>query len=215
MNLKEAFRYQNDISIWINTTQQYLMNENIIMQIVEEHLKNKVNPDTEDEKVDKSLERDVPYTANDLLKFYDHLINTKIALSEAIRLAKRNTEIDIDAEIANNKLRHDVALRLNVLANKRPSETTRRGSDLKFNVEGNQVGYYYDIRETKTIDFDRKKVREMSKHYSRIADEISTKIDKIMLEDIVDFELEFDPSDSYDDAIREFLGIKDDDYIGE
>ena len=211
MNLKEAFRYQNYINTLIDKTVSYLCSDSIILNTKEEHLKSKDNPDVEDEVVDKTKERTIPYSANSLVDFYDHLIDTKKILNDAIKEAKAKTDIDIDSEIANNKVRQRAADTFLYMAAKRPSELKSTGSAKKFNAEGNQVSYYYDINIVKTIDFDRNKVRALGRKYKEEADRYSSEIEKAMLEDIVSYYPEYMIGDSFDDAICSTLKIDLDD----
>jgi len=73
----------------------------------------------------------------------------------------------------------------------------------KFNNEGNQVPYRYDVKEVTTIDFDRNFVRDLMRKYQQEANEISNKADHCM----IDTELEgfipmFDPDGSFDDIVE-------------
>ena len=205
MYLKEAFRYQNYLNELITTTIGYLNNSQYTTKTVQEHLRKKANPDAENETIDLSSERVLPYTANQMVDFLQHLIDEKQKLTIAISEAKKVCDIDIDAEIANNRVRQNTASILSRMGNMKSSERMTRAYAYKFNAEGNQVQYAYDVKEVTTIDFDRNKVKSVSKNLTRCADEVSTAIDKAMVELAVDYAPDYSVNDSFEDAIEQFL----------
>lgn len=208
MYLKEAFRYQNFLENLIVSTKLNLSKCNIT-QTVEEHQRNKFNPDAEDEVIDVTAEnRTTEYSADNLLEFLLHLAGEKEALARAISKTKRTCELDIDTEISNNKTIHDVAALLALIEEIKPSETKKRGTGYKINAEGNQVPYTYDIKEITTIDFNRNFVRSYKKKLMQRADEISLAIDKAMVETEVPYQSKYSVSDSYDDVMEIFLQNK-------
>ena len=124
---------------------------------------------------------------------------------EAISAAKKSCSIDIDAEVANNRIRQNVATTLSRMGNMKPSERMTKAYAYKFNAEGNQVQYAYEVKEVTTIDFDRNKVKAISKKLIQCADEVSTAIDKAMVELAVDYTPNYSVNDSFEDAIEQFL----------
>lgn len=205
MYLKEAFRYQNYLNTLISTTTGYLSDTRYTTKTVQEHLCNKANPDAENETVDLSAERVLGYTANQMVDFLQHLIDEKQKLTMAISEAKKSCGIDIDAEIANNRIRQSVAATLSHMGNMKPSERMTKAYAYKFNAEGNQVQYAYDVKEVTTIDFDRNKVKGISKKLISGADEVSTAIDKVMVELAVDYVPNYSVNDSFEDTIEQFF----------
>ena len=202
--LKEAFRYQNYLSNLITTTLGNLMSPSFSMKTVATHMKSKANPDAEDEVIEGDGGSQIDATPDELLRFLEYLVDTKERLSDAISVAKRST-IDIDVGVANNKIRQQVAASLARLSNMRPSETVRRGSGYKFNANGDQVPYYYDIKEISTINFDRGVVKAAAKKMRQTADEASMKIDKALIDTQVDYDPIFCVTDSYQDSLDTFL----------
>lgn len=205
MYLKEAFRYQNYLNELISATTSYLNGGQYTTKTVQEHLRKKVNPDAENETIDLSAERALAYTANQMVDFLQHLIDEKQKLTKAISEAKKGCSIDIDAEVANNRIRQSVAATLSRMGNMKPSERMTRAYAYKFNAEGNQVQYAYEVKEVTTIDFDRNKVKGISKKLIQCADEASTAIDKAMVELAVDYNPNYSVNDSFEDAIEQFL----------
>lgn len=205
MYLKEAFRYQNYLNELISATTSYLNGGQYTTKTVQEHLRKKANPDAENETIDLSAERALAYTANQMVDFLQHLIDEKQKLTKAISEAKRGCNIDIDAEVANNRIRQSVAATLSRMGNMKPSERMTRAYAYKFNAEGNQVQYAYEVKEVTTIDFDRNKVKGISKKLIQRADEASTAIDKAMVELAVDYNPNYSVNDSFEDAIEQFL----------
>lgn len=205
MYLKEAFRYQNYLNELISATTSYLNGGQYTTKTVQEHLRKKANPDAENETIDLSAERALAYTANQMVDFLQHLIDEKQRLTKAISEAKRGCSIDIDAEVANNRIRQSVAATLSRMGNMKPSERMTRAYAYKFNAEGNQVQYAYEVKEVTTIDFDRNKVKGISKKLIQCADEASTAIDKAMVELAVDYNPNYSVNDSFEDAIEQFL----------
>ena len=203
MYLKESFRYQNFLSDLIQKTTSYLRDCDIIMTTKEEHMRKKANPEAEDETV--IVEKTVEYSANGLISFIMYLLTEKEKLTVAISKAKKSAEFDVDVAVANNSTRKLVAESLSLLAKKKSSEFLKNCVGYKFNAEGNQVAYQYQTKVVSTIDFDRNKVKKLSKDLALKSDEISTAIDKAMVELEVDYEPEFNVNDSYEDVIETFL----------
>lgn len=205
MYLKEAFRYQNFLSRMVDRTTMYLGNCNYITKTTQEHLRKKANHEAEDETVEVVVDRPFDCTNNQLVSFLEHLMKEKEKLTAAISAAKRTSDIDIDAELANNRTRQKVAGVLADMSKARPSESVIRGTAYKFNGEGNQVPYNYDVKQVTTIDFDRNKVRDASRAMVAKSDEVSTSIDKLMVELVVEYDPEYSVNDSFEDIVAQFI----------
>jgi len=205
MYLKEAFRYQNFLGGLINRTTMFLSDRNYTTKTTQEHLRKKVNPDAEDETVEVKIECPYECSNNQLVQFLSHIMEEKEKLTAAISAAKRQCDIDIDGELANNRTRQKVARVLGDMARIRPSESIIRGCAYKFNGEGNQVVYNYDVKQVTTIDFDRNEVRDISRSLVSTSDGISTAIDKVMVELEVAYEPGYSVNDSFEDVVAEFV----------
>ncbi|MDB7829170.1 hypothetical protein [Intestinimonas butyriciproducens] len=206
MYLKEAFRYQNFLADLSEQTMGYLTATRNIMKTTQEHMRKKANPDADDEVIDMTTERTTQYTPDNLVGFLVMLVDEREKLTAAISDAKRNCGINIDAEVANNKIRQRAATMLQRMGNIRATERVFKANGYKFNAEGNQVAYAYDVKEVSVIDFDRNKVKGICRKLSEQADEMSTAIDKAMVELTVEYKPVFSVGDSFEDAMDKYLG---------
>lgn len=203
MNLKEAFHYQNFLN---SLMEKATINVALIggaLRITKKHLRNKANPDAEntEEVIDPSNYIPTGIYVNLMQK----IIESKAALTEAISDAKSGLDFDIDAAVEANKLRQSAhsALKRTASVNK-AYEQTEHSSDYKFNVEGNQVTYYYDVEVTAVEMFDKKWLRDVTRKLISDANEVSAKIDMAMVNTHVDFTPIFDVNDTFEDIISEF-----------
>ena len=201
MNLKEAFRYQNFLDELLGTAYSYLNNKNFVVSTVETHLKSQVNPDAKDEVIEVQKPYDVDFTPNDLIDFVVKVINEKEKLSNIISDAKMRTEIDIDVAISLNKKKQGFARVLQSLSNIKSGEKVKNASDYKFNTDGNQVSYYYKINEVTKIDFNRNDVRGLYKKLLKETDDVSTKLDSILINTELDFNPSWDINDSFEECV--------------
>jgi len=126
--------------------------------------------------------------------------NNQKKLSDAIVSAKRTAEIDIDSAIAMNKVKQNYITILNNMANTKASEKKNRGVDYKFDNEGKQGQYFYEIDEVVSIDYDRNDVKSLAKKFTKESDEISMKLDSIELTTSVDYEPVWD-YDNLEDVV--------------
>ena len=202
MNLKESYRYANFLDHLLITAYSYLCNKDFVTTTTEEHLRSKVNPDAENEIVKIQKPNDVEFTPNQVIDLVVNIIDEKEKLSDAISKAKSGTEIDIDNAIAMNKKKQKFIGVLNSLANIKPKERQKNGSDYKFNTDGNQVSYYYTINETTTIDFDRNDVRKLAKKYLKETDEISAKLDAIEINTVLNFTPKYDVNSTFEECVE-------------
>ena len=201
MNLKEAFRYQNFLDELLGTAYSYLNNKNFVVSTVETHLKSQVNPDAKDEVIEVQKPYDVEFTPNELIDFVVKVVNEKEKISNIISDAKMRTEIDIDIAIALNKKKQGFARVLQSLSNIKSGEKVKNASDYKFNTDGNQVSYYYKINEVTQIDFNRNDVRGLYKKLLKETDEVSAKLDSILINTELDFNPSWDINDSFEECV--------------
>ena len=201
MNLKESYRYANYLDGLLNTAYSYLRNKGFVTTTKQNHLRSKANAEALDEVVDVPKQYDVDFTPNSLIDFVVKVLNEKESLVNAIADAKSKTEINIDNAISMNKKKQEFVNVLNSLASIKPGERQKNGSDYKFNAEGNQVQYCYTVLETTSIDFDRNDVRALSKKYLKETDDISSKLDAIEINTILDFEPKFDVNSTFEEAV--------------
>lgn len=201
MNLKESYRYANYLDGLLSTAYTYLRNKGFVTTTKQNHLRSKANSDAQDEVIDVQKPYDVEFTPNNVVDFVVKIIKEKEGLSNAIAVAKANTEINIDNAIAMNKKKQGFVSVLNGMADIKATEKQKNGSDYKFNAEGNQVAYYYTVIETTGIDFDRNDIRALAKKYLKETDEISAKLDTIEINTVLDFEPKYDINSTFEELV--------------
>ena len=203
MNLKEAFHYQNFLNSLMDVAEMNVAKMGGALRITKKHLRNKANPDAKDTEEVIDPADYVPTEA--YVKFMQQIIEAKAALTEAISKAKSSLDFDIDAAVEANKLRQSAhrALKRTMNANK-SYEKTEHGSDYKFNADGNQVSYFYDVEVSAIEMFDKKWLRDITRGLISEADSVSAKIDMAMVNTIIDYTPVFNVNDSFDDIIAEF-----------
>ena len=205
MILKEAFRYQNYLSRLIDEAIDYLTTTSNVTITKQEHLKSKSNSDAEDEVVIVDKCSDIEYKPNQVIDFLLDVLNEKEKLSDAINKAKLNTEINIDSSIAINKEKQRIISIFDRLSKIKSGERIRNDSDYKFNAEGNQVSYYYEVKETTTIDFDRNKVKGIVKRLRRESDNTSNELDRVQVTLEVDYSPTYEINDDFEDSLEIFV----------
>ena len=201
MNLKESYRYANYLDDLLSTAYTYLRNKGFVTTIIEEHLRKQSNPDVENETIEVQKPFDVEFSPNDVIDFVVKVIEEKEKLSEAIAEAKSTTEINIDNAISMNKKKQGFVSVLNGIADIKPSETKTTSKSYKFDINGEQKPYVYDVNRKTSIDFDRTDVRNLIKKYLKETDEISAKLDLIEITTIVDFVPTFDINSKFEELV--------------
>lgn len=201
MNLKESYRYANYLDGLLNTAYTYLRNKGFVTTTKQNHLRSKANSEAHDEVIEVQKPYDVKFSPNDVIDFVIKVLTEKETLSNAIATAKAGTEINIDNAIAMNKKKQSFVSVLNNMADIKASESVISGSDYKFNQEGNQVKYFYNIEQSTCIDYNRTDVRNLIKKYLKETDEISAKLDLIEITTIVDFEPTWDVNEKFEELV--------------
>lgn len=200
MILKDAYRYQKCLSTMIGQAETLLLNNSFVTSTTQKHNRKKANSEAEDEiiEVDKPI---TDFTAMDVINFIADAIKEKQKISDAIVAAKRNTDIDIDSSISLNKIKQEYIGYLRRLAAMDSSERKTYGTDYKFDVDGKQTSYRYEVIETTTIDFDRNDVRGLAKKLQKECDNISSKLDLIEITTDVEFTPKWDVNDTLEEII--------------
>ena len=201
MNLKESYRYANYLDSLLRRAYTYLGNTGFVTTTVEEHLRSKSNPDVDDETIEVQKPYDVEFTPNQVIDFVVKVLDEKEKLSDAIAKAKSTTEINIDNAVAMNKKKQGFVSVLNGIADIKPSETKTTSKSYKFDINGEQKPYVYDVNRKTSIDFDRTDVRNLIKKYLKETDEISSKLDLIEITTQVDIEPRFDINDKFEELV--------------
>lgn len=201
MNLKESYRYANYLDGLLSTAYTYLRNKGFVTTTVEEHLRKQSNPDVENETIEVQKPFDVEFLPNDVIDFAVKVIEEKEKLSESIAEAKSTTEINIDNAISMNKKKQTFVSVLNGIADIKPSEIKTTSKSYKFDINGEQKPYVYDVNRKTSIDFNRTDVRNLIKKYLKETDEISAKLDLIEITTFVDFEPTWDVNEKFEELV--------------
>lgn len=202
MNLKESYRYANFLEDLLDSAKNYLGRDDFVTTTKEDHLRSKANKDAEDELgVVVAKQIDVDFTPNQVIDFIVKVVNEKEKLFTAITDAKSTTEINIDNAISLNKRKQSIISTFQMLAKRKPKETQTTGRDYKFDINGEQKPYNYNINRITSIDYDRNTVKNLIKKYRKECDEISSKLDEIEITTQVNFTPLFDVNDSFEDLV--------------
>ena len=214
ISLKESFRYLNFLEKNISTLSRYLSNTSNAIKVEEIHYKSKTNPDTSDETIDMTSERTYQCNIVDVAFLVKQLTDQKLQLSLAIEDAKKGLILDwkenrvnltLDSAVEHAKKSRELANTLKSLVDIKASENKKIGNDYKFNVEGNQVSYRYEVVVKSTIDFDRNNVNDLYKKLLNKADTLSMQIENAMLQNIVEFEGLYDIHDSVVEVVEQYI----------
>jgi len=208
MNLKEAFRYQTFLDNRFNEAACSVQNRVHAFNLTKKHLRSKANPDAED-KVEEVVTEEF-FKNDDVIDFMLEIIKQRGLLGEAIGKAKGGIPFDLDAAISSNKFRQKAAGSIDYMLKMKESSKTSKESDYKFNAEGNQVSYYYDVEYEYTEAFNRANDKSISRNLSKKADEVSADIDAAMINTLVDYKPPFDVNCSFEDVMNEFLSNRAD-----
>lgn len=205
MNLKESFRYQSFIDNLMSSAAYSIQAREHSLKTVKTHNRNAANPEAENITEDVVCP-DIFYPNDEVIDFMKFLVIEKERLSTAIGNAKKSIDFDLDAAIETNKQRQRMASAIKAMLRYTPSNKTETGKDYKFNAEGNQTAYFYNVDVSTTEAFDRAESKATMKSIIAEADEISTKIDSAMINTVVDYTPPYDVNDSFDDVMAEYTG---------
>ena len=207
MNLKDAFRFQNKLQSVMTEAMDILEDHRNILKIKTTHLRSKVMGEAQDVVVEENAPSDYAGHANEIAEFLMVMMAEREKLSKAIRDAKSGLTLDIDSETGLNRQRQTLAGIFRSMTTLRNSEKTipGGGSGYRFNSDGNQVAYCCDARQVVTIDFDRNKIRALAASLGRTADQRSMDMDKCLVNTEVDYAPPFDPNDSFDTILTDFM----------
>lgn len=203
MNLKESFRYQKFLDGLMANAGSYLQHPYHCLETTKVHLRHAVNPEAEDitEVVD-----DGEFVSGDtVLAFMAHLVDEREKLSIAIGTAKARIGFDMDAAIETNKFRQNlngsIRKMLRLIGTKK--KTTEMG--YKFDINGQQVPYRYDVEVTTTERYDKEAAKTMMREVIAKADEVSAAIDAALINTTVAYEPPYDVNESFDDVLEAFV----------
>lgn len=201
ITLKKSFELQNYLKSLFDKALSILSCSDNVTVSTQEHMRKKVYSEAEDETVTKPKRINYDFSVNELINFVCVVQAEIECLTIAINKAKHQGEKDFDGMITINNRKRELLRTMLDMATIKSKENILSGQSVKFNEEGNQVTYSYDIKEVTTIDFDRDKVKAIANRLRRELDETSTIIDIMQLETLVDFESKFEIGDSIEDCV--------------
>ena len=208
MNLKQAFRYQKFLSSMISEASYKLTERENALKCTETHKLHEVNQDASD-RIDTVCMNE-GYVGNDIMiDIAVHLINEKEKLSTEICKAKNYSKYScnfyMDAEIETNKQRQLVAYSISEMLKSKAKTTKRNGTAYKFNNDGVQAPYVYEIESEYTEAFDRDKAKKIMKALTNEAEKYSEEIDKVMANTTVDYDPPYDVTSSFESVVSEYI----------
>lgn len=203
MNLKESFRYQNFLDKLMRDACSSIQSREHSFKITKFHNKTKANPDAVDLTEVVEVEDFIPN--DDVIRFMQWLITEREKLTKAISAAKVAVGFDIDAAVETNKFRQAANAAVKRMLTNRAVKRIECGKDYKFNAEGNQMPYFYDIEITSTEAYDRATSRDFMRAAIAEADKVSADIDSAMINSTVDYVARFDVNESFEDVMAKFI----------
>lgn len=206
MNLKESFRYQNFLERVMSDAGSSIISREHSLSVVKKHLRSKADSEASD--VEEIVDCGEFYKNDDVLSFMLFLIEEKEKLTTAIGRAKTTIGFDLDAAVETNKFRQALIYKTKMMLSHTASKKMERGTGYKFNAEGNQNQYFYDIEVEYSEAFDREAAKRLIKKISIESDKTSAEIDSAMINTQVDYAEPFNVNDSFNDAMEEFLAMK-------
>lgn len=213
MNLVEACKLAKNLEDLKYQIACIISDTNYSTKAVEKHLKSAVDSTLQDESCEREVNKMYDITVDQAIVLLDKLMEKKALLSSAIERAKHDIEIDVngiklayDSAVEYNKSLRDVAIRHIASLNRTKEGVTKSsGVAYRFNAEGNQTSYRYEIETEIELLVDIKETKKKEKEYRRLADEVSTKIDEAKLATKIDLELGIDVNDTLEDVIETLL----------
>ena len=203
MNLKESFRYQKFLDILMRSASSMLQNPYHCLETTKVHNRNAVNPDAADftEVVD-----DGEFVPNDtMLAFMVHMIEEREKLSTAISKAKQSVGFDIDAAIETNKFRQVLNNSIRQMLRQVGTKRKIKETDYKFDINGQQVAYRYDVDVTTSERYDKNNAKTIMRSVIGKADAVSADVDAAMINTMVEYEPPYDVNESFDDVLEAFM----------
>ena len=203
MNLKEAFRYQTFLNDRLNMACLSVSSRDHAYKITKKHLRSKANPDAEDKE--EIVDNGIFYPNDDVIRFMESLVGEKYKLTTAIDSAKSHLDIDIDASVESNKFRQRVANAIGRMLTFAKTSSKTKDNDYKFNVEGNQTMYYYEVETDFEEAYDRDQAKLIWHRLTEDSDAVSSAVDSAMINTSVDYDPPYNVNDSFEDMMERFL----------
>ncbi len=205
ITLKEAFRQQSFLQSLQGDCCHLMDDEDFYTKKTEKHLRAKVLPGQQDGEV--IVSEPYRYTVADIIKFCRYLMDEEEKLAHAVHQAKSKQDFDLDTAVIANKSRRRFAEVLKRATEFETEQSSQRGGGTGYvlDKDGKPATFNYDVETVTTIDFDRTKLKEQSQKLFAQAEKTSLAIDRAILEEVVDYSPQFDPNDSLQNVLDDFL----------
>ncbi|MCD8376451.1 MAG: hypothetical protein LUD69_05860 [Oscillospiraceae bacterium] len=203
MNLKESFRYQTFLGNLMRNASSSIMAKDHCLTTEKEHLRSQSDPDALD--ITETVVSEEHFYPNDtVIAFLEWLVAERSRLSEAIGRAKSKVGFDIDAAIETNKFRQNIASSIQEMLRRKPTTKKENGIGYKFNAEGNQVEYHYDVIVSTQPNYNTEVAKSVMRCMITEADKTSSEIDAALVNTEVDYTPVYDVNESFDDVMAMF-----------
>lgn len=203
MNLKESFRYQNFLDKLMRAASDSIQSRDHCLKVTRLHHHKQVNAEADD--VEETKEVDDFFPNDDVIKLMQWLVIEREKLTKAISVAKASINFDIDAAVETNKFRQTVNASIKGMLRYTPTKRLEQGRGYKFNVEGNQMPYVYEIEVISKEFYDKDNAKKIMRSVISDADKVSAEIDSAMINTEVAYEPRFDVNESFEDVMTEFI----------
>ncbi len=144
MNLKDSLRYPNFLDKLMKSASDNIKNANHGLKLTKIHRRKKMNPIVEDLSENAQLDQNF-YPNDDVVAFMADLMEERRKLTEATTLGKAGIKFDIDAAVEANKFRQSLAGFIRSVLRFTKGQYKEKVLGYKFNNDGNQATYYYEI----------------------------------------------------------------------
>lgn len=167
------------------------------------HKRSLVKPDADDYV--ETIDNENPFTVDDLIAFMKELSIEKEYLTCQINIAKSSCDFDIDSLIESNKINQNLCKAIKTALSIIPFSYTEKAKDYKFDINGIQIPYYYDVEIDETRIFDGDKAKAIMKNTIANCEEKSKVIERMMINTEVNYSATYDVNDDFDDIVVNFI----------
>lgn len=205
MNLKEAFRYEKYLTRLFNEGRHRLQDRPMIVYY--DHLRHSAYAKHDDETLRGEGSLSDQPDKEETLDFLLYLLRQKQTLGEAIRRAKSEGGVSLDAETQINAMRRQLYDTLQDMMQNRPRTLMcfGEGTGYYFSEDGTQKEYRYDIRERTVLSFSREKFGEKATALIRQAEKVSAGIERQLLFVQVEYDPPFEVHCSLQEALEQYV----------
>lgn len=203
MNLKDAFRYQKFLNKLSEDAICSITNRENCLRTTKAHKRSSVKPDADDYV--ETIDNENPFTVDDLIAFMKELSIEKEHLTCQINIAKNSCDFDIDSLIESNKINQNMCKAIKTALSIIPFSYTEKAKDYKFDINGIQIPYYYDVEIDETRIFDGDKAKAIMKNTIANCEEKSKVIERMMINTEVNYSATYDVNDDFDDIVVDFI----------